>query len=437
VAGSSISLAPPTESRFDWELGVDLAIRTLKERPEIAGVFGLGSENGPSFGVASTTLGREGELKIVAVDLVTATRLMLREGVIHAAIAQREHEMGGRAVRVLHDMRTRGIPEVLAELPASRFLDTGIDLVTLERTPWSTALADYLSQDAGRKLATRRPGARAARDIEILVVGMAEPRAGPAEESARFGAASLIGRVIESGRSVVIDASSSEHDGWADVVAARRGGVRIAVAVPLVGRRGVLGALVLGSERAGACSTEDLAFLERIAATVAVVIENAQLLQGLAERSRDLERANEEQEALLRTVAELSSPVVPIAPGVLVMPLVGSLDRERSGRFMEAMLHEIAERRARVVLLDGTGLSVMDAASASLFLQAARAAGLLGAEVVLVGISPGAARLLVEQGFDLGGVVTRSTLELGFAYALAKTGGRIAYGRAAALGPSA
>ncbi|WCQ90536.1 MULTISPECIES: hypothetical protein [Sorangium] len=80
-------------------------------------------------------------------------------------------------------------------------------------------------------------------------------------------------------------------------------------------------------------------------------------------------------------------------------------------------------------------MAVVDAASVEHLLRAARAARaarLLGAEVVLVGITPAAARLMVEQGVDLGSLITLSTLELGFAYALSKTGGQIVYRRSRA-----
>lgn len=427
VAGTAISVDPPTENLFDAALGLELAVAALEEQPAIAGAFGACSDNGPSWGQASRALGRAGELKIVAFDLVTATGAMLREGLIQAAVVQREYDIGYRAVQILYDMITRSVEEVLAELPASRIIDTGVDVVTLERTPWSTALSDYLNLSAARKLASRRASHARDRAIKVLVVGMAERDARPVEKSARFTQASLIGHVMSSSRSLIIDTAAPEYDGWEDVVAARHEGVRTLVGVPLPARSGTLGVLVLSSGREGACSPEDLALLERMGTTTAVAVENAQMLQHTLERSRDLERANVEQEALLRTIAEMSSPVVPIARGVLVMPLVGTLDTRRSSRFMEALLHEISDHQARVVLIDVTGMAVVDAAAAQHLVQAAQAAKLLGAEVVLVGISPAAAQLMVEQSLDLGGVVTRSTLELGFAYALRKTKGRIVY----------
>ncbi|WP_234023191.1 STAS domain-containing protein [Sorangium cellulosum] len=241
---------------------------------------------------------------------------------------------------------------------------------------------------------------------------------------------SLIGRAIRSSSSLVIDVASSEHQHLPEVVAARAKGARTLAFVPLRSQDAVVGVLLLSSERAHACSVSDLALLERVAAVAAVVLENARLLSRIKDRTRELEALNRRQEALLDTIAELSSPVVPIARGVLVMPIVGALDVQRSGRFIEALLQEISEHKARVVIIDVTGMAVVDASAANHLVQAARAAALLGTEVVLVGIAPQAARLMVEQGLDLGDIVTRSTLELGFVYALGKAGGRIVYRRA-------
>ncbi len=430
VAGSAIRLDAPLENHFDPARGIELALSTLRDKPGIAGAFGVCSENGPSFGTASMTLGRAGDLKILAFDLITSTVAMLQDGVIHAAIVQREYDMGYRCVQVLYEMATRGAEAALSELPASRFIDTGVDVVTVERTPFSVALSDHLAMSSARRVANRRLGAASrARALEFLVIGMAERESLVDDERAPVVDDSLVGRVMSSCCSLVIDTASSEYQHFSDVVEARWNGARTLVGVPLLSRDAVLGVLVLSSPQPDACSANDLALLERVASVAAVVLENARLLSRIKERTRELESLSSRQVALLDTIAVMSSPVVPIAPGVLVMPIVGALDATRSGRFIEAMLKEISEHQARVVIIDVTGMAVVDASAASHLVQAARAAAMLGSEVVLVGIAPEAARLMVEQGLDLGDIVTRSTLELGFSYALGKTGGRVVYRR--------
>ncbi|WP_437614242.1 substrate-binding domain-containing protein [Sorangium sp. So ce834] len=445
VSGTRFDLQPPAEDRFDMELGMRIA-REAVQTGGIAGALGVCAENGLSWGAAARALGRAGELKIVAFDLLTDTLAMLREGTIHAVLVQREHEMGHRAVQVLHDMLSRGVEEALAGLPARagsgggsalRFIDTGIDVVTIERTPWSLPLSDYLALDANRKAAKRREQLPyASREKELLLVTVDAGNEGCREERAPLDARSMIGRVLSTARPIIVDTRSGELHDAPDVVEARGKGAHTLVGVPLLAGGSAFGALVLESERRAACSLDDLTMIERVVDTMAVAIENARLVHRITERTHELEHANRHQESLLDTIRELSSPVVPIARNILVMPIVGTMDAQRSGRFIESMLHDITEHHARVVLVDVTGMAVVDAASVEHLLRAARAARLLGAEVVLVGITPAAARLMVEQGVDLGSLITRSTLELGFAYALSKTGGQIVYRRSRTSSPS-
>ncbi|XXY47615.1 substrate-binding domain-containing protein [Sorangium sp. So ce269] len=443
VSGAPFDLQPPFEDRCDIELGIRLA-REAIQTGAIAGALGVCAVNGLSWGAAARALGRAGDLKIVAFDLLTDTLAMLREGTIHATLVQREHEMGYRAVQLLDDIVSKGAEAALAGLPARagsgggsalRFIDTGVDVVTLERTPWSLPLSDYLALDANRKAAKRREQLRHERRAEeLLLVTVDAGREGYRDERAPLDARSMVGRVLSTARSIIVDTldtrSSELHDA-PDVVEARGRGAHTLVGVPLLAGGSAFGALVLESGRRAACSLDDLTMIERVADTMAVALENAQLVHRIIERTHELEHANRHQESLLDTIRELSSPVVPIARSILVMPIVGTMDAQRSGRFIESMLQDITEHRARVVLVDVTGMAFVDAASVEHVLRAARAARLLGAEVVLVGIRPAAARLMVEQGVDLGSVITRSTLELGFAYALSKTGGQIVYRRSA------
>ncbi len=185
----------------------------------------------------------------------------------------------------------------------------------------------------------------------------------------------------------------------------------------------VLGVLVLASPQPDACSATDLALIERVAAVAAVAIENARLLSRIKERTRALESLSSRQEALLETIAAMSSPVVPIARGALVMPIVGALDTHRSGRFIEAMLREISEHQARVVIIDVTGMAVVDASAAGTTSLRRRAPpGCSGPRWCSSRIAPQTARLMVEQGLDLGGIVTPLHAGLGFSYALGRGG---------------
>ncbi|MDI3291189.1 PAS domain-containing protein [Polyangium sp. 15x6] len=123
------------------------------------------------------------------------------------------------------------------------------------------------------------------------------------------------------------------------------------------------------------------------------------------------------QEAALRA---LSTPLLPIAEGVVVMPLIGHIDARRAEQVLETLLPGIVQNQASMVILDVTGVPVVDEQVASALVQAARAVELLGAEVVLTGIQPAMARTLVEIGAELGRMRTRSTLQGGIALALGR-----------------
>jgi len=121
-------------------------------------------------------------------------------------------------------------------------------------------------------------------------------------------------------------------------------------------------------------------------------------------------------------LSQLSTPLIPISAEVLVMPLIGTIDHERAQQILAALLDGVTRARARVVIVDITGVAVLDTESAGGLLRAAQAVRLLGAELVLTGIRPEVAQTIVALGLDLGGLVTRSTVQTGIAYALERRG---------------
>ncbi|WP_437657034.1 PAS domain-containing protein [Sorangium sp. So ce1182] len=121
---------------------------------------------------------------------------------------------------------------------------------------------------------------------------------------------------------------------------------------------------------------------------------------------------------------ELSTPLVPLAEGIVAMPLIGALDRSRAQQAMEKLLDGIVQHQFHTAILDVTGVKDVDAESADALLRIARAARLLGAQLVLTGIGPDTAQTLVDLGVDLSGITTRSTLQGGIAHALAPRAAR-------------
>ncbi len=123
-------------------------------------------------------------------------------------------------------------------------------------------------------------------------------------------------------------------------------------------------------------------------------------------------------EAQQSAIRELSTPIVPIHEGILVLPLVGSIDSSRAATIIEQLLEAITLNQADVVIMDITGVPVIDTGVANYLLQAARAVRLLGSQVVLVGISAEIAQTIVQLGIELTGLTTRSNLQAGIEYAL-------------------
>ena len=115
---------------------------------------------------------------------------------------------------------------------------------------------------------------------------------------------------------------------------------------------------------------------------------------------------------------ELSAPLIPVVDKISVMPLIGTIDTERAKLIMENLLDGVIEHRAQVVLIDITGVPVVDTMVAHHIIQASEAVRLVGATCILVGIRPEIAQTIVNLGIDLSNFPTKSTLKKGIESAL-------------------
>lgn len=157
----------------------------------------------------------------------------------------------------------------------------------------------------------------------------------------------------------------------------------------------------------------------------------AQQATELEMRLAEIELAAAEKERITaEVIRKLSTPIAPVHEGVLVVPLIGAVDDHRARALMERLLEEIVRHEARFVILDVSGVDEFDEPTARYLLSAARAASLIGAGMVLSGISPTMARAMVTLAAPLGGLSTFRSLEDALRHALAAVGYRIA--RAAA-----
>jgi rsbT co-antagonist protein RsbR len=137
--------------------------------------------------------------------------------------------------------------------------------------------------------------------------------------------------------------------------------------------------------------------------------------RALAERMSLQAKVISAQEA---TIRELSTPLIPLDAGIAVMPLVGRLDRVRAQQLLERLLEGVVTYQAKAIIVDITGVPVVDADVADALIRAAKAVKLLGAQAILTGIRPEVAQTLVAIGADLQQVVTQSSLQSGLNYAL-------------------
>ncbi|HKK14024.1 MAG TPA: STAS domain-containing protein [Gammaproteobacteria bacterium] len=126
----------------------------------------------------------------------------------------------------------------------------------------------------------------------------------------------------------------------------------------------------------------------------------------LEEKERTIQAQQEE-------LREISTPITEIWDGVLTLPIIGTLDSSRTMMVMERLLARIESDRAKVVVMDVTGVLAIDSQVSHHLIQMIRAVSLMGADAVLTGIRPEIARALTSLNIDLGGVTTRSTLSEG------------------------
>jgi anti-anti-sigma regulatory factor len=138
----------------------------------------------------------------------------------------------------------------------------------------------------------------------------------------------------------------------------------------------------------------------------------AQRERAEAERERvikqaaELSQRNEEQQRLLELVEVLETPTIAIAQGVLLAPIVGTLDSRRAQALTNRLLREAYRQRTRQAILDISGVSTVDTQVAHVLIQAAQGLQLLGCEVLVTGITPTVATTLTQLGVDLPNITT-------------------------------
>jgi rsbT co-antagonist protein RsbR len=118
---------------------------------------------------------------------------------------------------------------------------------------------------------------------------------------------------------------------------------------------------------------------------------------------------------------ELSTPVVELWENILALPLIGTLDSERTQVVMENLLQRIVDTGSMIAIIDITGVPTVDTLVAQHLMKTIAAARLMGADCIISGIRPQIAQTIVHLGVDLGDVTTKATLADAFVLALRKT----------------
>jgi rsbT co-antagonist protein RsbR len=129
-----------------------------------------------------------------------------------------------------------------------------------------------------------------------------------------------------------------------------------------------------------------------------------------------------------RELLELSTPVVELWDDVLALPLVGTLDSQRTQIVMESLLQKIVQTSASIAIIDITGVPTVDTLVAQHLLKTVAATRLMGADCIISGIRPQIAQTIVHLGVNLGEVTTKATLADAFLVALKRSGASIQRG---------
>jgi PAS domain S-box-containing protein len=158
-----------------------------------------------------------------------------------------------------------------------------------------------------------------------------------------------------------------------------------------------------------------------VALNASVYLDAAGKVVGAFAIIRDISRQKMIVEENLRrqeAILELSTPALRVWKGIVLMPLIGTIDTRRAQQVMENLLQKIVSTESRVAILDIAGVPVMDTSVAQHLLTTVQAAGMLGAETIITGVSPATAQTMTKLGLELSHLTCRGSLSEGLKEAL-------------------
>jgi GAF domain-containing protein len=216
------------------------------------------------------------------------------------------------------------------------------------------------------------------------------------------------GRTIAARRTIVLEGIGQSHELPAEEFPIHTAeGLLNSIGVPLMVGEKIVGVLIAGFKEGCRPGEQQIRFAEAIAGQAAVAIENSALYSELAAAN---ERLHEADQLKTEMIAELSTPVIPIWDRVLLAPIIGTLTSDRAALMTDALLEKAAGGGADVVILDITGVRIIDTEAAQHLRNTASAIGVLGARCIITGIRAAVAQTLVHLGITLDDIQTRRKL---------------------------
>jgi anti-anti-sigma factor len=198
---------------------------------------------------------------------------------------------------------------------------------------------------------------------------------------------------------------------------ARRGTRSILIA-PIFVQDELIGTVGLDAIEPRVFRERDINLAQHVSGAISQGLYNVRLYEAVQRELTERRRAEaviQEQAAML---ALLSTPLIPITDRVLILPLIGELDTTRARQVLSTLLDGVARQRAASIIIDITGMPMVDTQVASALLQAAQAVQLLGAETIITGVRPEIAQTLVSLGVEMRGIRTFSTLQSAVKHAI-------------------
>lgn len=210
------------------------------------------------------------------------------------------------------------------------------------------------------------------------------------------------GRVVKDGKTLIFNDPQADSE-WIEPPEGHPP-VTAFMGVPLEDARGRSSGMIGLANKEQGYDDDDQEAVEALSVAISQALERKRLQETLARQAEE--------------ILEISTPTMQVWDGVVASPLIGTLDSERTQRFMEDLLTAIVETGSEIALVDITGVPTIDTVTAQHLIETISAVRLLGAEVVLTGVRPSIAQTLVHLGIDLSDITTRSSLAAGLEVAL-------------------